>query len=242
MSVVFESMNKRGHEEVVFCHDQDTGLKAIIAIHNTTIGPALGGCRMWNYETEAEALTDVLRLARGMSYKAAIAGLNLGGGKAVIIGNAKTDKTETLFRSFGRFVEGLSGRYITAEDVGTSVKDMEWVRMETKYVTGISRALGGSGDPSPVTALGAFSGLKATVKHQLGKDSLVGLKVGVQGVGHVGYYLCKYLAENGAKLFITDIDTEALKRVVDDFGADVIGLDDIYSADLDIYAPCALVL
>jgi leucine dehydrogenase len=175
-----------------------------------------------------------------MSYKAAIAGLNLGGGKAVIIGNAKTDKTETLFRSFGRFVEGLSGRYITAEDVGTSVKDMEWVRMETKYVTGISRALGGSGDPSPVTALGAFSGLKATVKHQLGKDSLVGLKVGVQGVGHVGYYLCKYLAENGAKLFITDIDTEALKRVVDDFGADVIGLDDIYSADLDIYAPCAL--
>jgi leucine dehydrogenase len=233
-------MNKRGHEEVVFCHDQDTGLKAIIAIHNTTIGPALGGCRMWNYETEAEALTDVLRLARGMSYKAAIAGLNLGGGKAVIIGNAKTDKTETLFRSFGRFVEGLSGRYITAEDVGTSVKDMEWVRMETKYVTGISRALGGSGDPSPVTALGAFSGLKATVKHQLGKDSLVGLKVGVQGVGHVGYYLCKYLAENGAKLFITDIDTEALKRVVDDFGADVIGLDDIYSADLDIYAPCAL--
>jgi leucine dehydrogenase len=233
-------MNKRGHEEVVFCHDQDTDLKAIIAIHNTTIGPALGGCRMWNYETEAEALTDVLRLARGMSYKAAIAGLNLGGGKAVIIGNAKTDKTETLFRSFGRFVEGLSGRYITAEDVGTSVKDMEWVRMETKYVTGISRALGGSGDPSPVTALGAFSGLKATVKHQLGKDSLVGLKVGVQGVGHVGYYLCKYLAENGAKLFITDIDTEALKRVVDDFGADVIGLDDIYSADLDIYAPCAL--
>lgn len=240
MSVVFDNMSKRGHEEVVFCHDQDTGLKAIIAIHNTTIGPALGGCRMWDYESEAEALTDVLRLARGMSYKAAIAGLNLGGGKAVIIGNSKTDKTETLFRSFGRFVEGLSGRYITAEDVGTSVKDMEWVRMETKYVTGISRALGGSGDPSIVTALGAFSGLKATVKYQLGKDSLVGLKVGVQGVGHVGYYLCKYLAENGAQLFITDIDTEALKRVVDDFGADVIGLDDIYSADLDIYAPCAL--
>ncbi len=240
MSIIFDSMNKRGHEEVVFCHEQDTGLKAIIAIHNTTIGPALGGCRMWNYPTEEEALTDVLRLSRGMSYKAAIAGLNLGGGKAVIIGNAKTDKTETLFRSFGRFVEGLSGRYITAEDVGTSVKDMEWVRMETKYVTGISRALGGSGDPSPITALGAFSGIKATVKKQLGKDSLVGLKVGVQGVGHVGYYLCKNLAEDGAQLFVTDIDSDALKRVVDEFSADVIGVDDIYEADVDIYAPCAL--
>lgn len=233
-------MNQKGHEQVVFCNDHETGLKAIIAIHDTTIGPALGGCRMWDYESEEAALTDVLRLSRGMSYKAAIAGLNLGGGKAVILGNSKTDKTETLFRSFGRFVEGLSGRYITAEDVGTSVKDMEWVRMETKYVTGISRALGGSGDPSPVTALGTYSGIRATVKKQLGKDSLVGLKVGVQGVGHVGYYLCKYLAEEGAQLFVTDIDSDALKRVVDEFAADVIGLDDIYDADIDIYAPCAL--
>ncbi len=240
MSIIIEEMDRRGHEQVVFCNDQDTGLKAIIAIHNTTIGPALGGCRMWNYESEADALTDVLRLARGMSYKASIAGLNLGGGKAVIIGNAKTDKTEILFRSFGRFVEGLSGRYITAEDVGTSVKDMEWVRMETKYVTGISRALGGSGDPSPVTALGVFAGIKATVKKQLGRDSLVGLKVGVQGVGHVGYYVCKYLAEEGVKLIVTDIDSDALKRVVDEFSAEVIGLDDIYDADVDIYTPCAL--
>ena len=159
MLSVFESMENRGHEEVVFCNDKDTGLKAIIAIHNTTIGPALGGCRMWSYETDEDALKDVLRLSRGMSYKAAIAGLNLGGGKAVIIGDSKTDKNEILFRSFGRFVQGLAGRYITAEDVGTSVKDMEWVRTETRYVTGISRALGGSGDPSPVTALGTFSGI-----------------------------------------------------------------------------------
>jgi|TARA_B100000029_G_scaffold99593_2_gene89745 leucine dehydrogenase len=240
MSIVIESMDKKGHEQVVFCNDEDTGLKAIIAIHNTTIGPALGGCRMWNYETEEDALTDVLRLSRGMSYKAAIANLNLGGGKAVIIGDSKKDKNEILFRSFGRFVEGLTGRYITAEDVGTSVKDMEWVRMETKYVTGISRALGGSGDPSPVTALGTSVGIKATVKKQLGKDSIHGMKIGVQGVGHVGYYLCQYLAEEGAQLLVTDIDSDALKKVVDEFGAEVIGLEDIYDADIDIYAPCAL--
>ena len=191
MLSVFESMENRGHEEVVFCNDKDTGLKAIIAIHNTTIGPALGGCRMWAYETDEDALKDVLRLSRGMSYKAAIAGLNLGGGKAVIIGDSKTDKNELLFRSFGRFVQGLAGRYITAEDVGTSVKDMEWVRTETRYVTGISRALGGSGDPSPVTALGTFSGIKATVK----------------------------------------IEMERITQKE---------FDEIYEADIDIYAPCAL--
>ena len=240
MISVFESMDNRGHEEVVFCHDKETGLKAIIAVHNTNIGPALGGCRMWNYDSEADALKDVLRLSRGMSYKAAIAGLNLGGGKAVIIGDSKKDKNEILFRSFGRFVQGLAGRYITAEDVGTSVKDMEWVRMETRYVTGISRALGGSGDPSPVTALGTCSGIKATVKKQLGKDSLYGLKVGVQGLGHVGYHLCRYLYREGAKLYVTDIHEENTKRVVDEFGANVIHLDDIYEADIDIYAPCAL--
>lgn len=237
---VFESMDTRGHEQVVYCNDKDTGLKAIIAVHNTTIGPALGGCRMWEYKTEEDALKDVLRLSRGMSYKAAIAGLNLGGGKAVIIGNSKIDKNEILFRSFGRFVEGLSGRYITAEDVGTSVKDMEWVRMETRYVTGISRALGGSGDPAPVTALGTFSGIKATVKKQLGKESLSGLKIGVQGVGHVGYHLCRYLSGDGAELYVNDIDKIALKRVVDEFGGSVINSGEIYEADLDIYAPCAL--
>jgi leucine dehydrogenase len=240
MLPVFENMENRGHEEVVFCNDKDTGLKAIIAVHNTTIGPALGGCRMWDYESEADALKDVLRLSRGMSYKAAIAGLNLGGGKAVILGNSKKDKNEILFRSFGRFVQGLAGRYITAEDVGTSVKDMEWVRMETRYVTGISRALGGSGDPSPVTALGTCSGIKATVKRKLGKDSLYGLKVGIQGLGHVGYHLCRYLYREGAKLYVTDIHEESIKRVVDEFGANAIGLDEIYDAEIDIYAPCAL--
>lgn len=240
MLSVFENMQNRGHEEVVFCNDKETGLKAIIAVHNTTIGPALGGCRMWNYESEADALKDVLRLSRGMSYKAAIAGLNLGGGKAVIIGDSKIDKNEILFRSFGRFVQGLAGRYITAEDVGTSVKDMEWVRMETRYVTGISRALGGSGDPSPVTALGTCSGIKATVKRHLGKDSLQDLKVGIQGLGHVGYHLCRYLNREGAKLFVTDINDDSIKRVVDEFGANVIGMDEIYDSEIDIYAPCAL--
>ena len=179
---VFESMDQKDHEQIVFCHDSDTKLKAIIAIHDTSIGPALGGCRMWKYSSEKDALTDVLRLSRGMSYKAAIANLNLGGGKAVIIGDSKTEKSEILFRSFGRFVDGLDGRYITAEDVGTTVKDMEWVRMETKYVTGISRALGGSGDPAPVTALGTYAGQRACVKRKLGKDSLEGMRVGEQGV------------------------------------------------------------
>lgn len=240
MSKIFEAMALKDHEQVVFCSEPDTGLKAIIAIHNTTIGPALGGCRIWNYSSEAEAVIDVLRLARGMSYKAAIAGLNLGGGKSVIIGDSKKIKSEALFRSFGRFVQGLGGRYITAEDVGTNVRDMEWVRMETEYVTGISRALGGSGDPSPVTAFGTFIGMQAAVKKQLGKDSLEGLKVAIQGVGHVGYYLTEYLAKAGAKIYVTDIDQESLKKVSDEFKVNVVGLDDIYGLDVDIYAPCAL--
>ncbi len=237
---IFEKLAEKNHEQIVFCNDPDSGLKAIIAIHDTTIGPALGGCRMWNYKSEADALRDVLRLSRGMSYKASVAGLNLGGGKSVIIGNAKTEKSELLFRSFGRFVEGLGGRYITAEDVGTSVKDMEWVRMETPFVTGISRALGGSGDPSPVTAFGTFMGMKAAVQHKLGLDSLSGLKVSVQGVGHVGYYLCKHLYEEGAEVYATDIDLEALQKVEKEFGVKSVPIDEIYGLDVDIYAPCAL--
>ncbi len=237
---IFEKMGEKSHEQIVFCNDPDSGLKAIIAIHDTTIGSSLGGCRMWPYKSEEDALRDVLRLSRGMSYKAAVAGLNLGGGKSVIIGNAKTDKSELLFRSFGRFVEGLGGRYITAEDVGTSVKDMEWVRMETQYVTGISRALGGSGDPSPVTAFGTYMGMKAAVKYKLGLDSLAGLKVSVQGVGHVGYYLCKHLFDEGAEIYACDIDQEALQKVEDEFGVKPVGVDEIYGLDVDIYAPCAL--
>lgn len=237
---VFELMSQRDHEQVVFCSDTRTGLKAIIAIHNTTLGPALGGTRMWKYENDAAALNDVLRLSRGMTYKAAAAGLNLGGGKAVIIGNPKTDKNEALFRNFGRFVEGLAGRYITAEDVGTETRDMEWVRMETKYVTGISRNLGGSGDPSPVTALGVFMGLKATVRDLYGTDVLAGKSVAVQGAGHVGYYLIGHLKKEGCKVYVTDIDEERIGKAVRDHGAIAVTTDEIYDLPVDVYSPCAL--
>ena len=238
--VVFEPMEKRGHEQVVFSSDPVTGLKAIIAIHDTTLGPALGGCRMWNYKNESDALKDVLRLSRGMTYKAAVAGLGLGGGKAVIIGDSKTMKNEYLFRSFGRFVEGLGGRYITAEDVGTCVTDMEWVREETKYVTGISRALGGGGDPSPVTALGTFTGMKACVKKVFGSDSLKDRKISIQGIGHVGTYLVELLHKEGAKLYISDIDEEKLKSVAKKYACEVVNNDNIYELEVDIFAPCAM--
>ena len=238
--VVFEPMEKKGHEQVVFSSDPVTGLKAIIAIHDTTLGPALGGCRMWNYKNESDALKDVLRLSRGMTYKAAVAGLGLGGGKAVIIGDSKTMKNEYLFRSFGRFVEGLGGRYITAEDVGTCMSDMEWVRKETKYVTGISRALGGGGDPSPVTALGTFTGMKACVKKVFGSDSLKDRKISIQGIGHVGTYLVELLHKEGAKLYISDIDEEKLKSVAKKYACEVVNNDNIYELEVDIFAPCAM--
>ena len=237
---VFASMEERNHEQVIFINHPESGLKGIIAIHSTILGPALGGTRMWQYENEEAALQDVLRLSRGMTYKASAAGLNLGGGKAVIIGNPKTDKTEKLFRAFGRFIHGLSGRYITAEDVGTSVKDMEWVRMETDFVTGIDEALGGSGDPSPVTAIGTYYGIKATAKKVWGSDSLAGKTVAVQGLGHVGYHLINHLQKEGANLIVADIDEAATKRVVDEFGVKAIGADEIYGVEADIFAPCAL--
>lgn len=238
---VFEEMGRRDHEQLVFCHDEATGLKAIIGIHNTTLGPALGGCRMWHYEKEEDALRDVLRLSRGMTYKSAAAGLNLGGGKAVIIGDSKSMKNEALFRSYGRFVQSLAGRYITAEDVGTSVRDMEWVRNETEHVTGISRALGGSGDPSPFTALGVLMGMKAALKWQTGSESLSGKKVAVQGVGHVGFHLVKHLVEGGAQVTICDIDEDNLKKVTSSFqGIEVVAPDAIYGVDCDVFAPNAL--
>jgi leucine dehydrogenase len=238
---VFEELLKREHEQVIFCNDPHTGLKAIIAIHNTTLGPALGGCRMWQYQKEEDALRDVLRLSRGMTYKSAAAGLNLGGGKAVIIGDPKKMKTEDLFRAYGRFVQGLAGRYITAEDSGTTVRDMEWVRMETDYVTGISRALGGSGDPSPVTALGTYEGIKAALKWKTGNESLENRVVAVQGVGAVGYHLVQHLTREGAKVFVCDIDQDNLKRVTTDFkGVEVVAPDKIYSVACDVFAPCAL--
>ncbi|RKY86827.1 leucine dehydrogenase [candidate division KSB1 bacterium] len=238
--VVFDEIDMRGHEQVVFCRDYTSGLKAIIAIHNTVLGPALGGTRMWNFKSEEDALKDVLRLSRGMTYKAAAAGLNLGGGKAVIIGDPKKDKSELLFRAFGRFVESLGGRYITAEDVGTSVEDMEYVRMETDYVTGIPVEFGGSGDPSPVTALGTFHGMKACVEEVFGTDSLKDITVAVQGVGHVGYYLCELLHKEGAKITVTDIDADKVKKVVDEFGAKSVKPDEIYDVDAEIFSPSAL--
>ncbi|HLG04091.1 MAG TPA: Glu/Leu/Phe/Val dehydrogenase [Bacteroidia bacterium] len=229
------------HEQVVFCNDNRTGLRAIIAVHNTVLGPALGGTRMWAYANEAEALTDVLRLSRGMTYKAAVAGLNLGGGKAVIIGDARKDKTEALMRRFGRFVDSLGGKYITAEDVGISSRDMEFVHMETRHVTGIPPALGGSGDPSPVTAFGVYMGMKASAKERWGNDSLAGKKIAVQGVGHVGSHLVTYLDKEDAKIFISDIYEDRVADVKKKHpSVEVVNGDEIYDLDVDIYAPCAL--
>lgn len=237
----FELISKHGdHEQVVFCHNKDVGLKAIIAIHNTVLGPALGGTRMWNYKSEEDALVDVLRLSKGMTYKAATAGLNLGGGKAVIIGDPKTQKTEALFRAFGRFVNSLNGRYITAEDVGTTVREMEYVYMETPWVTGIPKAFGGSGDPSPYTAHGVLMGIKASVKEKLGADNLKGVRVAVQGLGNVGYHLVEYLAKEQAIVTVTDIDAEKVKKVGAQFGAKTVSPDEIIGTECDVFSPCAL--
>jgi len=237
--LVFSNPSFLGHEQVVFCQDEETGLKAIIGIHSTVLGPALGGTRMWNYENEADAIRDVLRLSRGMSYKAAISGLNLGGGKAVIIGDARKHKTDALMRRFGQFVNSLSGRYITAEDVGITTRDMELVKMETDHVTGIPESMGGSGDPSPVTAYGVFMGLKAAANYKWGSDDLTGKKVLVQGVGHVGETLVKYLSEAGATVLINDIYEDVLEHVANTYNAIMIR-GDVYEQDVDIYAPCAL--
>jgi len=237
---LFERISEYGHEQVVFCHEQVTGLRAVIAIHNTILGPALGGCRMWPFESEEEALADAMRLSRGMTYKNAAAGLNLGGGKAVIIGDPTKDKSEALFRAFGRFVQSLGGRYITAEDVGTSVQDMEYIKMETDFVSGLPEEFGGSGDPSPFTALGAFEGIRASVKYRLKESSLKDIRVAIQGVGHVGYYLCELLHEAGADLIVSDIFEDKVERVVDNFGARSVSGDEIYSVDAEVFAPCAL--
>lgn len=237
---VFGQVSFDGHEQVVFCNDKDTGLKAIIGIHNTVLGPALGGTRMWNYSNEWEALNDVLRLSRGMSFKSSISGLNLGGGKAVIIGDAKTQKTPELMRKFGEYVNSLSGKYITAEDVGMETKDMDTVREVTQYVTGISEEKGGSGNPSPITAYGVFMGLKAATKYRFGSDNLEGKKVLVQGIGHVGEVLVQHLTESGAIVTIADINEDRLQQVEAKYGAKIYTGADLYSAEVDIYAPCAL--
>jgi leucine dehydrogenase len=237
---IFEYMEKYDYEQLVMCQDKASGLKAVIAIHDTTLGPALGGTRMWTYNTEAEAIEDALRLAKGMTYKAACAGLNLGGGKTVIMGDPRKDKNEAMFRAFGRYIQGLNGRYITAEDVGTTVADMDLIHQETDYVTGISPAFGSGGNPSPVTAYGVYVGMKATAKHAWGSDSLEGKTVAVQGVGNVSYNLCRYLHEEGARLIVTDINQEAVKRAVEEFGARAVDVNDIYSVECDIFSPNAL--
>lgn len=236
----FDHPEFHNHEQVVFCHNPSANLRAIIAIHNTVLGPALGGTRMWTYANDNEALVDVLRLSRGMTYKAAVAGLHLGGGKGVIIADPRKDKTPELFKAYGRFVNSLGGRYITAEDVGTSVDDLEIVRTVTHYVTGTKKEHGGSGDPSPMTAWGVYIGMKACMKKVTGNDSLAGKNIAVQGAGKVGQYLCEHLAKEGARIYITDIYPDKAKAVVKTTRAQFVEPEEIISVDADIFSPCAL--
>jgi leucine dehydrogenase len=235
------TMQRMGHEQLVYCHDEASGLRAIIGIHSTVLGPALGGTRMWNYASEDQAVMDVLRLSQGMTYKASVAGLDLGGGKAVIFGDARQHKSEALFKAYGRFVNSLSGKYITAEDVGTSKSDMEWIATETKHVSGLPESMGGSGDPSPVTAYGVYMGMKAGARVALGNDSLEGRKVLVQGVGNVGTYLVEHLVAEGAHVWISDVYEPSIQKLLSRFPQlEVCQPDQVASADVDIYAPCAL--
>ena len=237
---VFQQLADMEHEQVVYCYDQPTGLKAIIAIHNTILGPSMGGTRMWNYATEEEAAIDVLRLSRGMTFKSAIAGLNIGGGKAVIIGDARKIKNEALMRRFGRFIESLGGRYVTAEDVNMTTRDMEYIRMETTHVAGIEESMGGSGDPSPVTAYGVYCGMKAAQQKLSGSDNLSGKKVLVQGAGNVGSNLIEYLLKDGAEVLVSDLFEEKSKQAAAKYKVTQVSPEDIFEVDMDIYAPCAL--
>ncbi|HWD87599.1 MAG TPA: Glu/Leu/Phe/Val dehydrogenase [Mucilaginibacter sp.] len=237
---LFDQMKSYGHQKIVFCNDPDTGLRAIIAIHDTTLGPALGGTRMWAYKTEADALNDVLRLSKAMTYKSAVAGLNLGGGKAIIIGDSRKDKSEALLRKFGRFIKNLNGEFITAEDVGTNPRDMEYIRMETQHVMGVPESIGGSGDPSPITALGVFMGIKAAVKELYGNDTLAGRSVVVQGIGHVGENLVRLLRDENAMVYVTDINEERIVQVAKKYGAQAVSNNTIFDIEADIYSPCAL--
>jgi leucine dehydrogenase len=237
---LFSELSNMEHEQLVFCSRPEVGLKAIVAIHDTTLGPALGGTRMWNYRSEKEAIKDVLRLSRGMTYKAAISGLNFGGGKAVIIGDSRTDKTEPMFRAFGKFIDGLGGRYFTAEDVGMTEREMSWIHTETNYVTGTPKSLGRSGDPSPVTAYGVYMGMKAAAKKAYGSDSLSGKRIGIQGAGSVATHLARHLKNENATLFVTDIFEEKALKLADKTGAKVVTPDEIYTFDLHILSPCAL--
>jgi leucine dehydrogenase len=234
---LFDTLATMGHEQIVLCSDPSVGYKGILAVHSTKLGPALGGTRFWQYATDDEAITDALRLSRGMTYKNAVAGLHLGGGKSIIIGDNKTKDREKIFRAHGRFVESLGGRYITAEDVGTSTKDMSYVQMETSHVAGLA---GKSGDPSPVTAHGVFRAVQASANRKWGSDSLEGKTVAIQGCGSVGTYLAKELSAAGAKLIVSDIDSAKAARVAQLTGAKIVDGDAIFTADADIFSPCAL--
>jgi len=234
---LFDLIGRHQHEQVLFTYDPSCDYKGIIAIHDSSLGPALGGTRFWSYASDSDALTDVLRLARGMTYKAAVAGLNLGGGKSVIIGDNRTTRREMVMRAHGRAVESLGGRYITAEDVGTSVEDMTFIGMETEHVVGMA---GKSGDPSPVTAYGVYRGIKACAYTKYGDDDLSGRSVMVQGAGHVGYFLAQDLRDDGAKVFIADIDETRVQRACDDLGCEAVDANDVFDVDADILAPCAL--
>lgn len=239
--LTFEKLYSMGHEEVVFFSEPSCGLKAIVAIHDTTLGPALGGTRMWPYASEAEAVEDALRLSRGMTYKAAVSGLNLGGGKAVIIGDPKKDKSEALFRAYGRFIESLNGRYISAEDVNINVNDVDHIYTETNYVCGVDKAHGGSGNPAPYTALGVFRGMQASATQTWGSKDITGKVIGIQGVGSVGFELGRLVHDHGGKILFTDINEENLAAFKEAFpNAEFVDPQAIYGANMDIYAPCAL--
>lgn len=237
---LFDQISEYEHEQVIYCHDASTGLRAIIGLHDTTLGPGLGGCRMYNYNNDHDALIDVLRLSRGMTYKAAITGLNLGGGKSVILGDPKQIKSEGLLRSFGRYIERLKGRYITAEDVGTTTRDMAYINMETSHVTGLSEAYGGNGDPSPVTGYGVYVAMKAAANMAYGSDSLAGKKVLVEGAGKVGTYLLSHLYKEGAELLVTDLNEQNRNNAIEQFGAQPVDLEALPDTPMHIYAPCAL--
>jgi len=237
---VFSHVEFDNHEQVVFFTHIPSGLRAIVAIHNTNLGPSLGGCRMWPYASDSQALTDVLRLSRGMTYKSAIAGLPLGVGKCVIIGDPRKDKSTELLHALGSYIEGLSGAYITAEDSGTSVADMVTIRERTQYAAGVVEGSEHGGDPSPSTAYGTFVGLQAAVKYHLQRSNLQGVKVAIQGVGNVGYHLARHLTEAGAKLVIADIHAAHTDRVTSEFGAQVVSAEAIYAAEVDVFAPCAM--
>ena len=236
----FKIMAEMEHEQLVFCNDADTGLKAIIGIHSTVLGPAMGGSRMWNYNSTEAAVVDVLRLARGMTYKSALAGLNVGGGKAVLIGDPNKLKSEAYFRRFGKFIESLNGKYITAGDVNITVKDLAHIRTETRHVTGLPESMGGSGSSSIITAYGTYMGIKAAVKYAYGSDSLEGKKVAVQGVGAVGIHLLPHLRKENAEVFVSDIEEERLQFAAREHGAHIVSEKDIYDLDVDVFSPCAL--